>query len=71
MRTIVNISLPQSMAETVERAVEEGQFASKSEFFRALVRDWEAAKLAKELRVSKREIAAGKGKKLDSLADLR
>jgi putative addiction module CopG family antidote len=71
MRNVVNISLPKKMAELVEREVRNGKFASKSEYFRALIRAREENKLLEELRKSQREIAQGKGKILRSLKDLR
>lgn len=71
MREVINISLPSKMAKTVKRAVDEGNFMSTSEFFRELLRDWQAGKLLRELQGSRREIAAGKGKVLRSLKSLR
>jgi len=71
MRSVINISLPQSMAKEVEKEVKVGKFASKSEFFRNLFRLWEEEKLLKDLVASQREIVAGKGKVLRSLKDLR
>ncbi len=71
MRQVINISLPSPMAQTVKTAVKTGDYASTSEFFRALLRDWQASKLLSELNESRREIAAGKGKKLKSLKALR
>lgn len=71
MRSVINISLPKSMANEVEKEVEKGRFASKSEFFRSLFRLWEEEKLMKELREGQREIARGEGKVLRSLKNLR
>lgn len=59
------------MAKLVEKEVKSGNFASKSEYFRALIRGKEEEKLLSELRESQREIAEGKGKRLKSLRDLR
>lgn len=42
MRQIINISLPASMAEFVEKSVKEGGYASKSEFFRTILRFWQS-----------------------------
>lgn len=71
MRAIMNISLPEPMAELINQAVATGHYSTKSEFFRSLVRDWSEQKLAKELLVSRKELASGKGKLLKSLKDLR
>ncbi|HCX25478.1 MAG: hypothetical protein UX08_C0026G0002 [Candidatus Collierbacteria bacterium GW2011_GWB1_45_35] len=70
MRTIMNISLPEPMALLINKEISTGKYASKSEFFRALFRDWSEIKLAKELDQSRKEMKAGKGKLLRSLADL-
>ncbi|MFA6533994.1 MAG: ribbon-helix-helix domain-containing protein [Patescibacteria group bacterium] len=71
MRAVINISLPAPMAKTVQTAVKAGAYASTSEFFRALLRDWQAGKLLNELNDSQLEITAGKGKTLKSLKNLR
>ncbi len=71
MREIINISLPPQMAKTVKIAVKSGDYSSVSEFFRDLLRDWQENKLLKELNASRAEIAAGKGKVLKSLKELR
>lgn len=71
MRNIINISLPPSMTQVIEKGVKRGHFSSKSEFFRMLVRLWMEGKLAAELEESRRELRAGKGKLLHSLKDLR
>jgi Arc/MetJ-type ribon-helix-helix transcriptional regulator len=71
MREIINISLPSPMAKTIKTAVKTGDYASTSEFFRHLLRDWQAGKLLNELSESQLEIAAGKGKVLKSLKTLR
>lgn len=71
MRTIINISLPGTMATKVRSAVKKGHFGSTSEFFRDLLRSWMDEKLYIELDESRREIASGKGKVLRSLKDLR
>lgn len=71
MREVINISLPSTMAKTVKTAVKRGSYASTSEFFRALLRDWQEGKLLNELNESRVEIAAGRGKILNSLKNLR
>lgn len=71
MRTIVNISLPAQLNTVVEKEVKTGQYASKSEFFRSLLRSFLEARIAKELEESRNELKAGKGKVLKSLSDLR
>jgi len=71
MRQAFSISLPKIMAGAVERTVKEGQYASKSEFFRDLLRMWLDGKIGKELSKSHEELAAGKGKILSSLGVLR
>jgi len=71
MREIINLSLPKAMAKSVDDVVKEGNYASRSEFFRELLRSWMEGKILKELTESQKEIANGKGKILKSLKDLR
>ena len=71
MREIINISLPRPMAQSVRKAAKSGQYASISEFFRDLIRDYQEGKLLSELHASQKEIAEGKGKVLKSLKALR
>ncbi|HTK03565.1 MAG TPA: ribbon-helix-helix domain-containing protein [Alphaproteobacteria bacterium] len=71
MRAILNISLPKQMVEEIETEVSMGNFSTKSEFFRHILRWWKEEKLLKELNKGKEEIRAGKGVYLKSLADLR
>lgn len=71
MRSVINISLPAKMAQTVKRAVNEGNFMSTSEFFRELLRNWQEGKLLRELEESRMNITAGRGKVLRSLKSLR
>ncbi|MDE2188377.1 MAG: hypothetical protein KGJ35_01455 [Patescibacteria group bacterium] len=71
MRTIINISVPQSVARDIKKEVKTGKFASTSEFFRHMWRLWNEEKLLREIRQSQKEFAQGKGKILRSLKDLR
>jgi len=71
MRTVVNVSLPPELTTVVNEAVEDGFFASKSEFFRSLLRDWVESRLVEDVKESEREFAMGKGRRLHSLRDLR
>lgn len=71
MRQIINLSLPKEMAKSVEKIVEEGNYASKSEFFRELLRMWMEGRILKELADSRKELSSGKGRLLVSLKDLR
>ena len=71
MRSIINISLTQSLNQIVTDAVSSGRYSSKSEFFRCLLRKWIDGQLVGELKQSEEEMKAGKGKLLKSLKDLR
>lgn len=71
MRAIVNISLPVQLNSVVEKEVKSGSYASKSEFFRSLLRLWLEGGLAGDLEKSRMELKAGKGTLLRSLSDLR
>lgn len=71
MRAIVNISLPTQLNTIVEKEVSTGKYASKSEFFRSLLRSWMEERVALELVESRKELKAGKGRVLTSLSELR
>ena len=72
MRSIINISLPSELEKSVERLMKEGHYASKSEFLRELIRErLEEEDLLKQIKKSRAEFRAGKGKILRSLKDLR
>ncbi len=71
MRAVLNISLPEKMAMKIKKEVKTGKYATVSEFFRDLLRNWEESKLLAELQESRREIKVGKGRVLKSLKDLR
>ena len=71
MRKVINISLPAELNKEVDIAVKSGHYATKSEFFRDLLRLWEERKLLNEIRESEKEFAAGKGRVLKSLKQLR
>ncbi len=71
MREIINLSLPAQTVKAVKKAVKEGNYATTSEFFRRLLRDWQEGKLLNELLESRKEIESGGGKVLRSLKNLR
>ncbi len=71
MRQIINLSLPPKMSAVVTKEVKTGKYSSTSEFFRELLRAWMEERLFIELRESRKEIVAGKGRILRSLKDLR
>jgi len=71
MRSIINISLPQQLSWAVDKEVKSGAYATKSEFFRYLLRLWFEGKMLKELNNSRVELQNNKGKLLNSLKDLR
>jgi antitoxin ParD1/3/4 len=60
--TTMNVSLPDSMREFVERQVREGSFSTSSEYIRALIRRDEARATVRELLrqgIESPEIGAG------------
>lgn len=71
MRKIVNISLTAELDRQVNEEVKKGDYATKSEFFRDLLRVWKEEQVLREIRASKNEIRAGKGRILKSLKNLR
>jgi len=71
MREIINISLPKELNKAVERTIRKENYATKSEFFRDIIRMWLEGKILKDLAESRKELISGKGKLLKSLKDLR
>ncbi len=71
MRSIINVSLPESMVKTIKKDVKEGQFSSTSEFIRHLIRLWNTQQLGQELKQDRELFEAGEGIELKSLKDLR
>ena len=71
MREIINISLPKELNKTVEEIIKKEKYATKSEFFRDLLRMRIEGKILRELTKSRKELSAGKGKFLKSLKNLR
>ena len=70
MRTIINISMPPELVRDMNMEVKKGKFASKSEFFRHLLRMWNTHKLSEELKKEQKEFRKGKYKVLKSLKSL-
>lgn len=71
MRAVVNISLPEALDKKAEELMKKGGYATKSEFFRDLLRMRIEGKILRELSESRKELVSGKGKLLKSLKDLR
>lgn len=71
MRSVINISLPLPLTSVVKKEVKRGNYASKSEFFRYLLRLWMEGKFLYDLNQSRKELKNRKGKLLKSLKDLR
>jgi Arc/MetJ-type ribon-helix-helix transcriptional regulator len=72
MRSIINISLPKSLAAEVRKEVKAGHFASTSEFFRHVLRLWNTEQLARRLEKADRDFKKGKNwKQFDSMSKIR
>ena len=71
MREVINISLPKELRKSIEEVIKKEKYATKSEFFRELLRLWLEGKIIRELAESRKELASSKGKLLRSLKDLR
>lgn len=70
MRSIINISLPLELHKIIERLTKKGNYATKSEFLREVIRERIAEEdLFGKVQKSESEFRAGKGKLLRSLAD--
>lgn len=70
-RNIINISLPAKMAQRVRKVAKDKEYASVSEFFRDLLRDFDERERLVDLKRAQEEIRLGKGNVLRSLQDLR
>lgn len=71
MRTVINISVPETTAKEIRKEVRIQGFSSTSEFFRHLLREQKVRDLAASLKKDRRQFERGKGKKLSSLKNLR
>lgn len=63
--------MPPGLKKEVEMAIKKGKYASKSEFFRHLLRLWKEEQLMRDIEESKKDFAEGRWKVLKSLKDLR
>lgn len=71
MRQIINISIPEIMVKSIDKIMKQDGYATKSELFRDLLRMRLGKGIHQELRASRQELAAGKGRVLRSLKSLR
>lgn len=71
MRKTVNISLTEELKKEVDKAVESGQYSSRSELFRDLIRLWKEEKILEDVIISRKELREGKGKSFQSLKNLK
>ena len=62
-RKIVNISLPDELKKEVDKAVDSGRYASRSEFFRHLMRIWIDQNMEEVSDAEQRDIEKRYGKK--------
>ena len=71
MREVVNISLSKELNREIERIMKKERYSTKSEFLRELIRERIAEEdLLRRIKISRKEIRAGKGRTLKSLRDL-
>ncbi len=71
MRSIINISIPAELNKIVGQLAKKGNYATKSEFVRELIRERIGEEnLYVRIQKGEAEFQAGKGKVLRSLADL-
>lgn len=72
MRSIINVSVPPDLNRIVGRLAKKGNYATKSEFLRELIRERIAEEdVLAQVRESEKEFREGRGKILRSLKDLR
>lgn len=70
MRQIINISLPEDVADFVKNESKNNGYASVSEFFRAVLREYKENKILKDLKKSSKYAKLGKYSKVKSLEEL-
>lgn len=70
MRSIINISVPSQLKKEIELAVKEGNYASKSEFFRDAIRAWKKQQILDSVEQAKQDILSGKGKTYKSYKEM-
>ena len=63
--------MPEETVYEIKREVKSGGYASTSEFFREAFRSWKRERFLIDIEQSRKEIAAGRGKTIKSLKDLR
>lgn len=72
MREIINISVTKDLNRAIDVLVKKGKYSTKSEFLRDIIRDKIAeTDLDYQIKRSKKEFKAGKGKLLKSFLDLK
>ena len=57
MREVINISLPKELNKTVEKIIKKEKYATKSEFFRDLLRMRIEGEILQKLVESRKELA--------------
>jgi len=67
MSSVVSFKAPEDMIEDLDKSVEEGNFTSRGELLRSLVRNIENKKLSNKARKDIEESRDQKGKSLDDL----
>lgn len=67
MGSVVSFKAPEEMKQSIDRAVEEGNFTSRGEFLRSLVRNTEHRKLSDKARKDIEKAREQEGKPLDEL----
>ncbi|MFZ2414805.1 MAG: ribbon-helix-helix protein, CopG family [Minisyncoccia bacterium] len=70
-RKVMSISVTPEIAKRIDGILSEGQYLSKSELFRDMLRSWEDSRIRFQVENSRKEIVSKKTKVLKSLKDLR
>ncbi|MCX6737368.1 MAG: ribbon-helix-helix domain-containing protein [Candidatus Parcubacteria bacterium] len=70
-RKVMSISVTPEIAKRIDGILSEGQYLSKSELFRDMLRSWEDSKIRFQVENSRKEIIKGKARILKSLKDLK
>lgn len=70
-RKVMSISVTPEIAKRIDGILSEGQYLSKSELFRDMLRSWEDSRIRFQVENSRKEIAGKKTRILKALKDLK
>ncbi len=67
MSKVISFKVPEDMAEEIDKEVKEGNYQSRGEFLRALIRKLERKKLSEKAKKDIEEARKQEGRPIDEL----